>query len=69
MLSHAAVAEAVRILRMEDRVRFYQASTSELYGNAKVQKGNVTELPQTETTPFAPRSPYAVAKLYPIGSR
>jgi GDPmannose 4,6-dehydratase len=49
--------EAIRILRMEDRARFYQASTSELYGNAK-------ELPQNEATPFAPRSPYAVAKLY-----
>jgi GDPmannose 4,6-dehydratase len=49
--------EAIRILRMENSVRFYQASTSELYGNAK-------EFPQRETTPFAPRSPYAVAKLY-----
>ena len=49
--------EAIRILKMGDRVRFYQASTSELYG--KVQ-----EIPQSETTPFYPRSPYAVAKLY-----
>jgi GDPmannose 4,6-dehydratase len=49
--------EAIRILKLEDRCRFYQASTSELYG--KVQ-----EVPQTETTPFYPRSPYAVAKLY-----
>jgi GDPmannose 4,6-dehydratase len=49
--------EAIRILRMESKVRFYQASTSELYGNA-------TEMPQRETTPFAPRSPYAAAKLY-----
>jgi GDPmannose 4,6-dehydratase len=49
--------EAIRILRMEERVRFYQASTSELYGNAP-------EVPQRETTPFAPRSPYGVAKLY-----
>lgn len=49
--------EAIRILKMEDSVRFYQASTSELYG--KVQ-----ETPQNETTPFYPRSPYAVAKLY-----
>lgn len=49
--------EAIRILKMGDRVRFYQASTSELYG--KVQ-----ETPQRETTPFYPRSPYAVAKLY-----
>ena len=49
--------EAVRILNMEKKVRIYQASTSELYG--KVQ-----EVPQTETTPFYPRSPYAVAKMY-----
>ena len=49
--------EAIRILGMRDRVRFYQASTSELYG--KVQ-----ETPQRETTPFYPRSPYAAAKLY-----
>jgi GDPmannose 4,6-dehydratase len=49
--------EAVRILRMEEQVRFYQASTSELYG--KVQ-----ETPQCETTPFYPRSPYGAAKLY-----
>lgn len=49
--------EAIRILKMEDSVRFYQASTSELYG--KVQ-----ETPQRETTPFYPRSPYAAAKLY-----
>ena len=49
--------EAMRILDMVDKVRFYQASTSELYG--KVQ-----EVPQSETTPFYPRSPYAVAKLY-----
>ncbi len=49
--------EAVRILGLENQVRFYQASTSELYG--KVQ-----ETPQKETTPFYPRSPYAAAKLY-----
>ena len=49
--------EALRILRLEERVRFYQASTSELYGNT-------TEIPQRETTPFAPRSPYGAAKLY-----
>jgi GDPmannose 4,6-dehydratase len=49
--------EAVRILGMKDQVRFYQASTSELYGKAQ-------EVPQTETTPFYPRSPYGVAKLY-----
>jgi GDPmannose 4,6-dehydratase len=49
--------EAIRILGMQDHVRFYQASTSELFG--KVQ-----EIPQRELTPFYPRSPYAVAKLY-----
>jgi GDPmannose 4,6-dehydratase len=49
--------EAIRILGMESRIRFYQASSSELYG--KVQ-----EVPQRETTPFYPRSPYAAAKLY-----
>jgi GDPmannose 4,6-dehydratase len=49
--------EAIRILGMEQRVRFYQASTSELYGQ-------VQEKPQRETTPFYPRSPYAAAKLY-----
>ncbi|SFV32773.1 GDP-mannose 4,6-dehydratase [Hyphomicrobium facile] len=51
------ILEAIRILGMGDKVRFYQASTSELYG--KVQ-----EKPQRETTPFYPRSPYAAAKLY-----
>jgi GDPmannose 4,6-dehydratase len=49
--------EAIRILRMEKKARFYQASTSELYGL-------VQQIPQTEKTPFYPRSPYAVAKLY-----
>lgn len=49
--------EAIRILGLEGKTRFYQASTSELYGL-------VQESPQTETTPFYPRSPYAVAKLY-----
>ena len=49
--------EAIRILGMEEKVRFYQASTSEMFG--KVQ-----EIPQKETTPFYPRSPYGVAKLY-----
>ncbi|MGK7906353.1 MAG: GDP-mannose 4,6-dehydratase [Synechococcus sp.] len=49
--------DAIRILGMEHKTRFYQASTSELYGL-------VQEIPQTETTPFYPRSPYAVAKLY-----
>lgn len=51
------ILEAIRILGMEKKTKFYQASTSELFG--KVQ-----EVPQTETTPFYPRSPYAVAKLY-----
>ena len=49
--------EAIRILGFEKKTRFYQASTSELYGQ-------VQEIPQKETTPFYPRSPYAVAKLY-----
>jgi GDPmannose 4,6-dehydratase len=49
--------EAIRILGMKDRIRFYQASTSELYGKARA-------VPQNETTPFYPRSPYGVAKLY-----
>jgi GDPmannose 4,6-dehydratase len=49
--------EAIRILRLEKKTRFYQASSSELYGL-------VQEIPQKETTPFYPRSPYAVAKLY-----
>ncbi|AJC49322.1 GDP-mannose 4,6-dehydratase [Allofrancisella guangzhouensis] len=51
------ILEAVRLLGLEKKTRIYQASTSELYG--KVQ-----EIPQSETTPFYPRSPYAVAKLY-----
>ena len=49
--------EAIRILKMEDHCRFYQASTSELYGNSPIS-------PQNEDTPFAPCSPYAAAKLY-----
>jgi len=49
--------EAIRLLRLEKKTKFYQASTSELYGQ-------VQEIPQQETTPFYPRSPYAVAKLY-----
>tara|TARA_B100000989_G_scaffold259053_1_gene209120 strand:+ start:406 stop:1458 length:1053 start_codon:yes stop_codon:yes gene_type:complete len=49
--------EAIRVLGLEKKVKFYQASTSELYGK-------VLEIPQTESTPFYPRSPYAVAKLY-----
>lgn len=49
--------EAIRLLQLENKTRFYQASTSELYGL-------VQEVPQKETTPFHPRSPYAVAKLY-----
>ncbi len=51
------ILEAIRILGLEEKTRFYQASTSELYGQ-------VQENPQKETTPFYPRSPYAVAKLY-----
>jgi GDPmannose 4,6-dehydratase len=51
------ILEAIRILRLEKKTRFYQASTSELYGL-------VQETPQKETTPFYPRSPYAAAKLY-----
>ena len=49
--------EAIRLLKLTDKTRFYQASTSELYGL-------VQQVPQSETTPFYPRSPYAVAKLY-----
>jgi len=51
------ILEAIRILKMEKRTRFYQASTSEMYGQ-------VREIPQTESTPFHPRSPYGVAKVY-----
>ena len=51
------ILEAIRILKLESRTKFYQASTSELYGM-------VQEVPQSETTPFYPRSPYGVAKLY-----
>ena len=51
------ILEAIRTLGLEKKTRFYQASTSELYGNAR-------ETPQRETTPFYPRSPYGVAKLY-----
>jgi GDPmannose 4,6-dehydratase len=51
------ILEAIRILGLEKKTRFYQASSSELYGL-------VQEIPQKETTPFYPRSPYAVAKLY-----
>lgn len=51
------ILEAIRILGLEKKTRFYQASTSELFGR-------VQEIPQKETTPFYPRSPYAVAKLY-----
>ena len=51
------VLEAIRILGLEKKTRFYQASTSELYGK-------VREVPQTEETPFYPRSPYAVAKVF-----
>jgi len=51
------ILEAIRILGLEDKSRFYQASTSELFGK-------VREVPQKETTPFYPRSPYSIAKLY-----
>lgn len=51
------ILEAIRLLGLENKTKYYQASTSELYGKAQ-------EVPQTETTPFYPRSPYAVAKLY-----
>jgi len=51
------ILEAIRILQLEKKTRFYQASTSELFGKVQV-------IPQKETTPFYPRSPYAVAKLY-----
>jgi GDPmannose 4,6-dehydratase len=51
------ILEAIRLLGLADHTRFYQASTSELFGNAE-------EFPQTETTPFRPNSPYAIAKLY-----
>ncbi len=56
-LGSLRLLEAIRILNLTEKVRFYQASTSELYGEA-------VEVPQRETTPFNPRSPYAVAKLY-----
>jgi GDPmannose 4,6-dehydratase len=51
------ILEAIRILKLEKKTRFYQASTSEMYGH-------VQEIPQKETTPFYPRSPYGVAKVY-----
>lgn len=51
------ILEAIRLLKLETNVKFYQASTSELYGK-------VLEIPQSETTPFNPQSPYAIAKLY-----
>jgi GDPmannose 4,6-dehydratase len=51
------ILEAIRILQMTKKIKFYQASTSELFGNAK-------QIPQDESTPFHPRSPYGVAKLY-----
>ena len=51
------ILEAIRILGLQNKTKFYQASTSELYGL-------VQEVPQSETTPFYPRSPYAAAKLY-----
>ena len=51
------ILEAIRILKLEKKIKFYQASTSELYGKSQ-------EVPQNEKTPFYPRSPYGVAKLY-----
>jgi len=51
------ILETIRILKLENKVKFYQASTSELFGNTQ-------QIPQNEHTPFAPRSPYAAAKLY-----
>ena len=56
-LGSLRILEAIRFLNLESRTRFYQASTSELYGK-------VREVPQTEQTPFHPRSPYGVAKMY-----
>ena len=56
-LGSLRILEAIRILQLEKKTKFYQASTSELYGL-------VQEIPQKETTPFYPRSPYAVAKMY-----
>ena len=56
-LGSLRILEAIRILKLEKKTKFYQASTSELYGKAQ-------ETPQTEKTPFYPRSPYGVAKLY-----
>jgi GDPmannose 4,6-dehydratase len=56
-LGSLRILEAIRILRLEKKTRFYQASTSEMYGH-------VQEIPQKETTPFYPRSPYGVAKVY-----
>ena len=50
------ILEALRVLKLQKKTRFYQASTSEIFGN--------TEIPQKETTPFRPRSPYAISKLY-----
>ena len=50
------ILEAIRILKLERKTKFYQASTSEIFGN--------TEIPQNEKTPFRPRSPYAISKLY-----
>jgi GDPmannose 4,6-dehydratase len=56
-LGSLRILEAIRILKLEKKTKFYQASTSELYGMVK-------EIPQNENTPFHPRSPYGVAKLY-----
>mgnify|MGYP002701294715 CR=1 FL=1 len=51
------ILEAIRILKLDHKIKFYQASTSELYGAVK-------ETPQSEKTPFNPKSPYAISKLY-----
>ena len=61
-LGSLRILEAIRLLGLEKITKFYQASTSELYGQ-------VQETPQKESTPFYPRSPYAVAKLYAYGDR
>ena len=50
------ILEAIRVLKLQNKTKFYQASTSEIFGN--------TSIPQNENTPFRPRSPYAIAKLY-----
>ena len=56
ILGTLRILEAIRILRLENKTKFYQASTSEIFGNSKA--------PQNENTPFCPESPYGTAKLY-----